>query len=502
MNLVDLKVQRFIYKLIVKKKQKMKTNKLLFVKIIALLILTSLSSCGQKITTDNIIEKLNKKYKFTANAKKYAVTYKEVRYRPYQSYDYKNPNYGVNDFGVNTIEIDKDKKEFFTHTKNQYPGNFIFEFKHFENSKKGLSYDVNGVIQGKQLFKRKRNSYESQSKIAKEVLSFEKVAILLSNHKMGKPLKIEVNNKTAVITYTNSREVTNTYTFDIPSLRLLKLESTKDNSTVKYKNYVLKNTIEYAKKLEVYKSNKLKGIFLVENFNQTMGIAASKFMVPNGYTMPKKVGFRQESKITKIANNMYVIDAYFNSRFILLKVIQNDIMVFGAPVSDDVSEKTIKLIEEKFPMKTIQSVFVSHPHNDHIGGLNTYAKKGVTILADDYTIDAIKHFPAFSKTIKTFKFKTLINKKVINGVRFYVLKNKHSFKQSFAYFKDAQIIYEGDFLEIPADNSIATHLSNTEKQFIEFVRAEKLKIKRIVQHHRNPNVSVATMNAYYKANTK
>jgi hypothetical protein len=332
-------------------------------------------------------------------------------------------------------------------------------------------------------------------------LSFEQVAILLSNHKMGKQLKIEVGKMFVKLTQTVSEKITNTYTFETSSLKLKTLQSTEDNSVVEYKNYVSENNIEYAKKLDVYRSNKLSGVVLVKNFKRTMGISPSKFMVPTGYNEPKEVT-KSESKISKIANNLYIINAARNSRFILLKVIKNDIMVFGAPFDDALSEKVISLIEKKFPMKTIQSVFVSHPHNDHIGGLNAYAKKGVTILADDYTIDAIKHFPAFSKTNKSFKFKTLTNKKTINGVRFYVLKNNHSLKQSFAYFKDTQVIYEGDFLEIPADNSIATHLSNVEKQFIEFVRKEKLKIKRIVQHHRNPNVSVATMNAYYKANTK
>jgi hypothetical protein len=479
----------------------MKTNKRVGTKILALIILISFSSWGQKITTENIIDKLNKKYTFTESARKYTVTYKYTGLNPYQSHDYKHPEAKINRFGIYTIEIDKDKKEYFTHDKNQFPGNFIFEYKHFQNDKKRISYDVNGVIHGKQLYNRSRNTFKNQSKRAGEVLSFEQVAILLSNHKMGKPLKIEVGKMFVKLTQTVNEKITNTYTFETSSLKLKKLQSTEDNSIVEYKNYVSENNIEYAKNLDVYRSNKLSGVILVKNFKRTMGISPSKFMVPNGYLKPKKTS-KSESRISKIANNIYLINAANNSRFILLKVIKNDIMVFGAPFNDELSSKVINLIEKKFPMKTIQSVFVSHPHNDHIGGLNAYAKKGITILADDYTIDGIKHFPVFSKTIETFKFKTLTHRKTINGVRFYVLENNHSLKQSFVYFKDSQIIYEGDFLEIPADNSIATHLSNVEKQFIEFVRKENLKIKRIVQHHRNPNVSVATMNAYYKANTK
>ncbi|PKV49698.1 metallo-beta-lactamase superfamily protein [Aquimarina sp. MAR_2010_214] len=479
----------------------MRTSKLIRVNILALLILTSLSSCGQKITSDNIIDMLNEKYKFTTGLKKYTVTYKFTGLNPYQSHDYKHPEAKINRFGIYTIDVDKEKKEYFTHDKSQFPGNFIFEFKHFQNSKKAVSYDVNGVIRGKVLKKLDKNAYEKQRKRAGDVLSFEQVHILLTNHKMGKPLKIEVGKTFVILTQTVNKDITNTYTFESSTLKLKKLKSTEDDSFVEYRDFVSKDGVEYAEKQDIYRSNKFSASVSIENFKTTMGIPSSKFMVPNGYKIPEKTA-KSEPKITKIANDIYIINVANNSRFILLKIIKNDIMVFGAPRNDEITEKVVHLISEKFPMKTIQSVFVSHPHNDHIGGLPAYAERGITILADDYTIDAIQNFPAFNKTIETFKFETLTNKKNINGVRFYVLKNNHSLKQSFVYFEKEQLIYEGDFLEIPADNSIATHLSDVEKQFIEFVRDEKLKIKRIVQHHRNPNVSVATMNAYYEANTK
>ena len=69
----------------------MRTSKLVRVKILTLLILTSLSSCGQKITPDNIIDMLNEKYKFTRDVKKYTLTYKYTGLNPYQSHDYKHP---------------------------------------------------------------------------------------------------------------------------------------------------------------------------------------------------------------------------------------------------------------------------------------------------------------------------------------------------------------------------------------------------------------------------
>ncbi|CAM1362853.1 MBL fold metallo-hydrolase [Tenacibaculum xiamenense] len=479
----------------------MKLTKFIRINTLIMVYLMFFSSYAQKITKDNIVNKLQEKYRFTNDIKKYTVTYKFTSLNPYQSHNYKHPEDKVNGYGIYTIEIDKEKKEYFTHDRSQFPGNFVFEFKHFKNSEKAVSYDVNGVIRGKRLRLLKKNAFEKENKRAGEVLSFEKVADLLNGYKKGDDLKIKIdkNNDLTTIVHTTIDKIRNTYTFDIKSLRLMTLESTEDNSIVDFKNYVIKNGIEYAKDLVIYKKNKLNANVSVESFEKTMGIAASKFAIPYGYVLPLK-NQTISSEITQIANNIYLINTTNNSRFILFKVIDSEIMVFGAPLSEKISNKIIGLIENKFPTKNIKYVFVSHPHSDHISGLVPYAKNGTTIIADDYTIEAIRSFPNFKETIDSFKFKTIENKQSINGVRFYVLENEHSLKQSFAYFKNEEIIYEGDFLEVPADNSIATHISNVEKQFIEFVRKEKLKIKRIVQHHRNSNVTTDIMNKYYNMN--
>lgn len=468
--------------------------------LIMVFLISSLSY-SQKDVKSVFFNKLKNKYMFANDIKKYTVTYKFKSVNPWQSYDYKKPEDKNNGYGIYTIEIDSDKKEYFTHDRSQFPGNFVFEFKHFKNNKKAIFYDVNGVISGKKLRNLRKNAFENEKKRAGEVLSFVKVEDLLSGHKRGDDIKMKVNNNNtlATIIHTTNEKIINTYTFDIKSLKLVTLKSTEDDSVVNYKNYVTENGIEYAKDLTIYKSKKLNAKVSIENFEKTIGISDSKFAVPFGYKLPLT---KQtiSSKITQITNNIYLINTTNNSRFILLKIIDDQIMVFGAPLSDKISNKVIGLIEDKFPAKSIKYVFVSHPHNDHIGGLVPYVKNGATVIADDYTVEAIKSFPNFKETINLFRFKTIENRQIIDGVRFYVLENEHSLKQSFAYLTDEEIIYEGDFLEVPADNSIPSHISNVEKQFIEFVREERLKIKRIVQHHRNSNVTVDVMNKYYDMN--
>ncbi len=100
--------------------------------------------------------------------------------------------------------------------------------------------------------------------------------------------------------------------------------------------------------------------------------------------------------------------------------------MFGASSSTKIAEKTIKLIHEQFPKLKITSVHVTHPHGDEIAALNVYVKQGIEILADEYTISAIKAYPLFSDDIDKFKFRRIQNTQVINGASFYVLESMHA----------------------------------------------------------------------------
>jgi len=448
------------------------------------------------------MEALQEKYAYATEIQNYSVTYQYTGFNPYQSHDYKHPEHEINGYGTYTIELDKSKQEYFTHDRNQFPGNYVFEFKHFKHKDKAISYDVNKVIRGNALRTLDAQAYQDQVKRAENVLDFEQISSLLKYHKEEKPISISIHKdkNEVVIVVVVSDKITNTYTINTNTLSLTRLESTEDNSIVTFKNSSTHNALTYAKELQVFRSNKLSAKILVKQVVETSGIPSEKFNIPQEYTLPKNTE-TSAPKIRSIGKNTFLINVANNSRFVVCKVVDNDLVVFGAPRSNEISEQVIQLLSNKFPRKKIKSVFVSHPHSDHISGLPAYVKLGASILADDYTKQAILDFPDFEKEAPNFKFEVLSNKKILDGVTYYVLKNEHSLKQSFAYFKDQQLIYEGDFLEIPADNTIATHLSNVEKQFIEFVRKEKLSIKRIVQHHRNPNVSLNTLNAYYEANT-
>lgn len=290
------------------------------------------------------------------------------------------------------------------------------------------------------------------------------------------------------------------YTFRNNPIQLASINNKSQQKKYVYDDYQTSNGITFARSIHKYFGNVIKPSFVhrIDSLNIIEKIEPSKFIVPDefGPIIPK-----HDKSLTakEIAANLFLITDISANRNILFKVNNDEIMVFGAPVSQEFSEKTIETIEAKFPKKTISSVYVTHPHGDHIAGLSAYVKRGVTILADAYTVSAIKAYPYFSEDMAKFKFKTISHEEAVKGADFYVLENSHSKRQSFVHFPESGIIYQADFLEVAFDNTIPKVIPSYTKTFIDFVRSKQLTINRIVGHHRNNNISVSVMNKTYNA---
>jgi len=238
----------------------------------------------------------------------------------------------------------------------------------------------------------------------------------------------------------------------------------------------------------------------IEKFEEIEQIEAEKLTLPNGYykaASDKSLALT----IAPISKDLYLVTDGSALRNTLFKINNNDITVFGASRSSKSSKQVIDTIKQKFPDKEITAVFVTHPYSDHITGLLPYVEQGASIYADAYTVKAIKAFPRFAGLIKKFNFETIVNKQVIDDVRFFVLESARSKRQSFAYFQQEGIIFQTDFLEIAFDNTIANMLPSYSKRFIEFVRSEQLKVNRVVGFHRNNDISLEIMNKSYQTNT-
>lgn len=448
--------------------------------------------------TESFIEKLKLHYHKTSSITAFSLGYRYLGHSdPYQSWNYKAPS-RYSAFKV--TDMDLRKKQYAQNVVHHYTGGLLVDEVHFQNNIESLRYEKNGILFGKRVRKQGMDSFERYKSLTLMNVDFFAVRPLLEENNAEKNINIrqDILSKEITLTHSISDDKVMEYVFSSSPVRLLSITNKSRRRIYVYGDYKTSNGLTFAHSLIKYYNGDTAPSFItqIDFFTTLDEIEPTKLQLPDEYG-PIIPSYKSELVTTKIAPNIYLVANNSANRNTLFKVNGNEIMVFGAAVSSSRSEQVIELISKQFPQKVITSVYVTHPYSDHISGLGVFAKLGVVIRTDAYSIEAIKAYPRFKKNIADFKFQTIENDDVIDGVRFYILENSRAKRQSFAYFEGKGIIYQSDFLEVPFDNTIPQILPSFSKTFIDFVRNKQLKVKRIVGHHRNNNISIDVMNELY-----
>ena len=417
----------------------------------------------------------------------------------YTSWDYKAPNRYT---AFKVTEFDLEKEHYFENVIHNYSGGRKHDEVHFQNDTESFRYAKNGVPYGKHIVRQSMDDYEGFKNLILVNVDFFAVRPLLEETNIATTIKLhqdKVSGKTTLI-YKSANDEVAEYVFGDSPLRLLSLNNKSMRRVYFYDDYQTTNGITFARSIVQYTNGDMTPTFIkhIENIDIIDGIEPEKLQIPQGYGSehPKSDGVLVSKEI---APGLYLVTDSSARRNSLFKINGDEIMVFGASGYTALAKKTIKLIGDKFPNKKINSVYVTHPHRSDIAGLKVYVDQGIKILADEYTITAIKAYPDFADDIDSFKFQTIASEQVIAGAHFYVLENQHSKRQSFVHFKDSEIIFQADFLHIAFDNTIAMVIPSYTRTFIDFVRHQQLKFTRIVGNYQNNNISVEVMNKTYDA---
>jgi hypothetical protein len=476
------------------------TGNLLAFAFIKMAVLTIFISTACVVKAEDFVDKLKTHYQKTLLIKSFSMTHNYLYLGPngaYSSWDYQAPNRYT---AFKVTEFDLEKKHYVESVAHNYPGGRKLDEVHFQNDTESFRYEKNGVPYGKRLIKQSLDDYDGFKDLIVVNINFLALRPLLEETDIETKIEViqDKLSRETTLRHTANNDAVVEYVFDNESLHLLSLNNKSKRRIYYYDDYQTTNGITFARSIVQYTNNATTPTFIkhIDRFDIQERIDSSKLQIPQGYgpEIPK----RDRTLVSKeIAPDLYLVTDSSSWRNILFKVNDDEIMVFGAPISPKLAEQTIKLINSQFPKKEITSVYVTHPHSDHIAGLSAYAKRGIVIRADAYSIAAIQAYPPFAEQAMNFNFQTVEHDKVIDGVLFYVLENTHSKRQSFAYFNDSGIIYQADFLEVAFDNTVPKVLPSYTKPFIDFVRGKKLKINRIVGHHHNNNISVDVMNRIY-----
>ena len=424
---------------------------------------------------------------------------------PYQSWDYQSPDRYI---ALRMVEIDLIKMHFVENDIHHFPDGVTVNRVQFQNDTDSFFYDKNGISLGKRVIKQSMDTFQELKGHIFINIDFLAVTPLLEESNVMANIKLHRNKISGqtTLTHTTSDDNEIDYTFsdspvsDTP-IRLMSINNKSQRKIYVYDDYQTTKGITFARSIHKYYDGAIKPSFIhrIDQLHILEKIDPTRLQVPKefGPIIPE----RDKTLVSEeIAADLYLVTDSSAMRNSLFKVNADEIMVFGAAVSRQLAEQTINLIQSQFPKKKITSVYVTHPHSDHIAGLTVYAKRGIVIRADTYTIAAIKAYPHFAKDIATFKFQPIEHEQLLDGAHFYVLESTRSKRQGFVYFKDSGIIFQSDFLFVAFDNVIAKVIPNFSKTFIDFVRNKQLKFSRIVGHHRNNNISPEVMNKTYDAN--
>ena len=451
--------------------------------------------------TEVFVDKLKTHYQDTLPIKTFSLKYHFLNklYRGQEYWDYQTPNRVMSQ---RLVEVDLEKKHFYDNDIIYYSGGRLFDRAQYQNDKESFFYEKSASIYGKAVLNEGLGNFDRFIGWMVMNVDFLAVRPLLeeSNVEQNMTLSQDSDAGTTTLTHTGADGKIVAYTFRDKPLRLASIDKKSLNNSYTYEDYQTTRGLTFARSVKSYVDGAKEPAYIkyIDQFELLDQVDPGKLQLPEGYgpELPRGDGVLTSQAIAK---DLYLVtdsSAAINSLF---NVSGDKIRIFGASTYPGLAEKTIKLIREQFPNKTITSVYVTHPHGDQIDGLKVYADQGIEILADEYSIAGIKAYPNFKDGIANFKFRTVEHEQVIDGAHFYVLDNLHSKKQGFVHFKDSGIIFQAHFLHVPRDNTIAKVIPNYTRTFIDFVRSKRLKFDRIVANYRNNNISLEVVNKTYNA---
>ena len=473
-------------------------KRLVYSTTVCLALLSANAWAGE---TKDFVNKLKTHYEKTRSIKAFSLNYHFLnkQYRDYDYWDYQAPDRVMS---VRMVEVDLVKKHFYDNDILYAPGGQILDRVQFQNDTHSYFYEKNGNFLGKRYFNEGMDNFDRFMSYNIVNIDFLAVSPLLEEANIEANITLRQNpqSNTTILTHKNADDSIIDYEFNNDPLKLVSLNNKSRKAIYTYDDYQTTRGITFARIVNKYYDGAKVPAYISFNdkFEIIEEVDASKLKLPQGYGPEIKPG--DGVLVSKeIAKGLYLVTDSAAWRNSLFKVNENDIIVFGGAGYPQLATKTIELIQTHFPNKPISAIHVTHAQSSDISGLAVFAEQGIEILADEYSIAAIKDFPDFSNDIDKFKFRPIKDEQTINGARFYVLESMHSKRQSFVYFEESGIIFQADFLQIAFDNTIPKIIPNYTRAFIDFLRSKQLSFNRIVSNYQNNNISVEVVNKTYNA---
>lgn len=456
---------------------------------IIFLILSTQNASANEV--QSYLNKIKDRYSNSLAISTYSMKYHFLnrRYQDQNYWDYQTPNLYMSQ---RVVEVDLNKRQFYDNDIVYFSGGRLYDRVQFQNETESYFYERSATVLGRAVERRDMNNFDIFKSYNIMNIDFLAVRPLLQESDIEGKIAItkDIDSGATTLKHQVSDSETVDYIFDDASLQLLSVEHDGLGGVFVYKDYQTTRGLTFARSVYQYYDGETKPTYIsfIDHFSVIEQIEPEMLKIPEGYGPVVEPG-NGILEAEEIAENLYLVTDSSEVTNTLLKIEGDTITLFGAATSRATAENILAFTAQQFPTKAIGSVYVTHPHGLQIFGLDVFAARGIEVLADAYTIEAINAYEPFADTIDEFKFRPIEHEQVINGAHFYVLESLHSKRQGFVHFEDSGIIFQSSFLHVPRDNTIAKIIPSYTRTFLNFVRDKDLDVKRIVANYENNNIT-------------
>lgn len=175
---------------------------------------------------------------------------------------------------------------------------------------------------------------------------------------------------------------------------------------------------------------------------------------------------------------------------------QDFVLVVEAPGSEKQSLETMRQIKETIGEKPIRYLVTTHSHEDHNGGIRTYAAEGVTIITQERNENAIRDHFSYPFTLEPDrlaqspqepKIELVTDRKTITDgtrtVELLHLEAPHAEGSLLTYLPRERLLFESDLFTILRGQSGAGAIRPDAQLLYDTVTKEGWRVNQIVPGH-------------------